>query len=74
MERLENLEQLRKIKGLSRKDLELKSGVKQETIVCLEQGITDVNNVKLGTLVKLSKALHCKVIDLVDKDLKKIIA
>ena len=73
MESLGNLEIIRKKRGLTRRELALLSGVKEITIHHLEKGATDVNNVKLSTLVKLAKALHCKVIDLLDNELKRII-
>lgn len=73
MENLYKLEAYRKELNLSRRELELLSGVKQQTIQALEQGITDVNNVKLSTLIKLSKALHCKVVDLLGNELKRYI-
>lgn len=74
MERLNNLRSIREHKCFTRKELSLLSGVKEITIASLENGITDVNNVKLSTLIKLAKALKCKVVDLLDKDLRKIIA
>lgn len=74
MERLHNLERIRREQGLARRELALLSGVKEVSITSLENGITNVNNVKLSTLIKLAKALHCKVVDLLDSDLKKIIA
>ena len=73
MEKLYNLERIRKEQGLSRRELELLSGVKQVTIYHLEIGITDVNNVKLSTLVALAKALKVKVVDLLSADLKRIV-
>lgn len=73
MEKLHNLERIRKERGLSRRELALLSGVKQLTIHHLETGTTNVNNVKLSTLIALAKALHCKVVDLLDKDLQKVI-
>lgn len=73
MEKLFSLERIRREKGLTRKELSLLSGVSTMTIQSLEQGLTDVNNVKLTTLIKLAKALHCKVVDLLDNDLKRII-
>lgn len=73
MEKLSNLERIRKEKHLSRRELEMLSGVKQLTIHHLEKGITNVNMVKLDTLIALAKALHCKVVDLVDPDLKRVI-
>lgn len=57
------LEEIRKTKGLSRRELAEKSGVKEMTIVFLENGTNDPNNAKLSTLVKLAKALKCKVRD-----------
>ena len=73
MESLHNLERIRKEKHLTRKDLEKLSGVKEITIHHIERGITDVDNIKLSTLIKLSKALKCKVKDLVSNDLRKYI-
>lgn len=57
------LEEIRKAKELSRRELAEKSGVKEMTIVFLESGKNDPNNAKLSTLVKLAKALKCKVRD-----------
>lgn len=74
MERLYNLERIRREQGLSRRELALLSGVKEISITALERGITNVDNVKLSTLIALAKALHCKVIDLLSADLKRIIA
>ena len=65
---------LRKSKNLTRDELSELSGVPKVTIQTLEDGKVDTDNVKLSTLVKLAKALHCKVIDLLDKELQKIIA
>lgn len=74
MESLSNLEKIRKEKDFSREELSKLSGVNQNTIQRLEKGMYNVNMVKLGTLIALAKALHCKVVDLLDKDLKKYIA
>ena len=73
MEKLSNLERIRKEKGFSRLELAKLSGVNVNTIQRLEKGMYDVNMVKLGTLITLAKSLHCKVVDLLDKDLKRII-
>ena len=73
MKRLEKLEKIRLEKGFTRNELGKLSGVKPETIVSLELGRTNVNNVKLSTLIKLSKALHCKVVDLIDNELTRYI-
>ena len=71
MSKLENLESIRKSKNLTRRELALLSGVKHETIVALELGKTNADNVKLSTILKLAKALKVKVVDLVDKDLQR---
>ena len=73
MENLHNLERIRKEQGLSRRELSLLSGVNHNTIQRLEKGMYDVNMVKLGTLISLAKALHCKVVDLLEKDLQRIV-
>ena len=57
------LEEIRKKKGLSRKELAEKSGVGEMTIVCLELGKNDPSKAKIDTLIKLAKALKCKVRD-----------
>ena len=73
MEKLHNLERIRKEKGFNRLELAKLSGVNETTIQRLEKGIYNVNMAKLGTLVALAKALHCKVVDLLDNDLKRIV-
>lgn len=73
MEKLSNLERIRNEKGFSRLELSKLSGVNDTTIQRLEKGMYDVNMVKLGTLIALAKALHCKVVDLLDTNLKRII-
>ena len=73
MIRLNNLQRIRKECGFTRAELERSSGVCSSTIQKLENGSYDVNMVKLGTLIALAQALHCKVVDLLDKDLQKVI-
>lgn len=73
MEKLSNLEEVRKQRDLSREELSKLANVNATTIQRLEKGIYNVDNVKLSTLISLSKALHCKVVDLVDNDLKRYI-
>lgn len=57
------LKDIRKSKKLTRKQLEDLSGVNEQTIKFLEQKTNDPNNAKISTLVKLAKALKCKVRD-----------
>lgn len=73
MTKLSNLESIRKTKGLTRQELAKLSEINPATIQRLEQGMYNVNMVKLGTLIALAKALHCKVVDLLDKDLQRYI-
>ena len=74
MEKQYNLLRVRKEKGLTLQELSKLSGVYLQTIQKIESGITPIDSVKLGTLVKLAKALKCKVKDLVNVDLRKYIA
>ena len=62
------LKEKRKEKGLSREELAEKSGVANHTIVALESGINNPSNAKLSTLIKLAKALKCKVRDFYPKE------
>ena len=57
------LKEIRKAKGLTLQELADKSGVKIETIRSLEYEINNPNNAKISTLIKLAKALKCKVRD-----------
>ena len=57
------LKDIRKSKHLSRRELAEKSGVHEQTIRFLEEQINDPQDAKLSTLVKLARALHCKVKD-----------
>lgn len=74
MERLHELERIRKERGWTLDELSKLSGVKTITIHSLEHGKTNVNNIKLSTLVALAKALRVKVVDLLDSELRKYIA
>ena len=68
------LYEIRKSKGFSRRELSALSGIKEQTITALEWGATNYRNAKISTLIALAKALHCKVIDLFEKDLQRYIA
>lgn len=58
-----SLKEIRKSKGLSRRELAELSGVHEQTIRFLEQEINDPHDAKISTLTKLARALHCKVRD-----------
>ena len=70
---MSNLEAIRKLKKLTRRELALLSGVKEITIRYYESGILDLSKAKLCVLINLAKALKVKVIDIVDKDLIRYI-
>ena len=55
------LKDIRTKKNLSRRELALMSGVNEQTIVSLETGKNNPRFAKLDTLIKLAKALNCKV-------------
>lgn len=55
------LKEIRTTKGLSRRELAKLSGINENTIVALEMGKNDPSEAKLSTLIKLARALHCKV-------------
>ena len=56
-----SLKEIRTNKGLSRRELAELSGVNEQTIVALEIGKNDPSEAKISTLIKLAKALRCKV-------------
>lgn len=58
-----NLREIRQNKHLSRRELAELSGVNEQTIVALEIEKNDPFEAKLSTLIKLAKALRCKVRD-----------
>lgn len=62
------LEEIRKAKGLSRRELAEKSGVCEYNIVRLENLTDDPRTTKLLTLMKLAKALGCRVKDFFPKE------
>lgn len=70
MERLFKLEKIRKEKNLTREELADLCGLSKATIEALERGRTNVDNIKLSTLVALATVLNVKVIDLLPKKLQ----
>lgn len=63
------LRDIREARGLLQEQLAEKSGVKVRSLRAYEQGTLDINGAKLSTLLKLAKALECKIIDFIyDKE------
>lgn len=66
------LKDIREAKGLSQSKLVELSGVNLRTLQSYEQGQRDINGASLTSLVSLTKALDCKLTDiLTDQELIK---
>lgn len=61
-----SLQKVRLKKGLSQKKLAEKSGVSVRTIECYEQRSRPIDGARLETLCELSKALGCKIVDILE--------
>ena len=59
-----NLKRIRKISGLSQKELAEASGVPLRQIQLFEQRQRDINHTRAIDVVKMSRVLGCKVEDL----------
>lgn len=57
---------LRNKRGLSQRQLAIKSGVPTKSIQFYEQSPTKIDGAKLNTLCKLSVALECKIEDIIE--------
>jgi transcriptional regulator with XRE-family HTH domain len=60
---LKNLKKLRRQKGWSQEKLAREAGISYQTLIKIEQG--RIKNPKLETLIKLTKALHVSLNDLI---------
>lgn len=60
----------RKQQSLTQVDLANKSGLSQGQISQIESGVSD--NVTIGNLRKIAKALHCAVTDLLPEEDKQL--
>ena len=56
---------VREYKGLSRSQLSEKSGINYRSIEAYEQGLKDINNASVKTVLALSKALECDLFDII---------
>jgi transcriptional regulator with XRE-family HTH domain len=71
--KLERLKEIRKSKNISRQTLANISGVSRDTIDALENGKTNVKEVKLNTLLSLATALRVKVRKLLPDEWGKLL-
>lgn len=62
------LSELRERKGLSQAALAEAVGRVQPFVGKIECGMTDINNITLGSAYKLAQVLGCQIEDLVDKE------
>ena len=69
--KLDELKKIRKDRHLSRKDLAKLSGIPMITIASLENGVNNVENVKLSTIMSLAKALKVKVRTILPEEMAK---
>lgn len=56
----------REDKGMTQKELAEKSGVNFAVLQHYEQGINDINNAKVTTVLALAEALDCDVYDIIN--------
>ena len=61
----ENLQQLRQNSGLSQSQLAKLAGVSVRVYQNYEQGVRDISKAQLSTLLRICKALNCKLSDVV---------
>lgn len=62
------LKTLREQVGLTQQELANKSGVNIQTLRKYEQGVKNINNAKLKTILKLAITLNCNVSDILTDD------
>lgn len=60
---MNELQKIRKSCRYTRDELEKVSGVNKYTIKALESGRYEIENAKISTLIKLARALGCRVRD-----------
>lgn len=66
IEHMTNLKRIREERGLTQKELADRSRVSLRMIQYYEQGYKDINKAEALTVYTLSKALKCKVADLLE--------
>jgi transcriptional regulator with XRE-family HTH domain len=61
------LQELRKEYGLKQDEYAEQSGVAKQTVEKLEQGVNNINNASVDTIIKLSEALRLTVEEFMSK-------
>lgn len=60
------LKDIRETRGLTQKELSIKSGVPERTIRSYEQNTRDIKKASWGTLVALSDVLQCGIHEIIN--------
>lgn len=69
------LKEIRELRGMTQKELAEKSGINFRMISQYEQGVKNLDNARLITILKLANALNCSIYCLIsDKELQKEIS
>ena len=63
---MNNLQKIRKLRGLSQNGLVIRSGVSRSLITKYESGERNINKASVDTVYKLAKALNCSMEDIID--------
>ena len=63
---MNNLQKIRKLRGLSQNGLVIRSGVSRSLITKYESGERNINKASVDTIYKLAKALNCSIEDIID--------
>lgn len=63
-----NLHEMRLKCGLSQSQLANKSGLSVRTLQAYEQGLRNIDEARLKTLINLSLALDCKISDIIKSE------
>jgi transcriptional regulator with XRE-family HTH domain len=61
-----NLKRMRELRGLTQTELAIKSDVNMRTIQNYEQGKANINKGAVITIHKLSRALDCSMLDIME--------
>ena len=65
---MSNLAKYRKLKHYTQSQLALMAGIKKNTLALYEQRKRDINKASAETIFLLSKALSCRMEDLLEED------
>lgn len=67
---MNKLKQIRKIKGLTQKQLAEQCNISVKSIQAYEQGTRKLENANKNTIIKICEVLNCKIIDIIESEVK----